>query len=157
MFRLRTVVAVAANFAIFAAALVGSAPQALADIDYRCLKDCIASGSSTSRCLSLTCFYTSAPHFASADQQSRIVSANRQFEPPVPIPTTSLVIAGPQPKIQMLEDPMPLPAVAPVYATPGIMLTPTSQALGPSTNYKCQSLCLQRSYQFDMCKAMCSY
>jgi len=141
------------------AGMVFSAGESRADLDYRCLKECMAGGSSAQFCLSSTgCAYVGKANYLPADMGRQLLSPNRQFDAPTPQSSENLIVPGPSaPKLQQVPAPVGMPAGAPVYSTPGAMITPTIQPLGPSTNYKCRAACLQKGYQLGLCQQQCSY
>ena len=119
---------------------------ARADMDYRCLNDCLRNGSPGSKCMA-NCTYDTAPPPAAGVSPERLVttpqSAHSQFTAPEPL---NAIIIGPE------GGPQQPPAVTPQQA-----LSPTVRPLGPSTDYKCLRDCQARGYQPGLCAASCSY
>lgn len=131
-FARRTVLAV-----VFA--IVTAAP-ALADTDYRCLSDCIKAGRTAYACFA-TCSY---PGEASPPLQPQGPAQKQSAHSPftAPAPSSEIVVPGFS----------PLPA-----GTPASRLSPTTQPLGPSTNFRCVNSCLANGYQHELCVQNCSY
>jgi len=119
--------------------LFGAAGTARADTDYRCLSDCLGGGTAGSRCLA-SCTYQKIP---TGRPQSEFNSAHNQFDAPTP---SSQLFLDSQEGLSR-----------PGSATPGGSLSPTTQPLGPSTNFTCVRNCTARGYQYGLCLGSCSY
>ena len=106
--------------------------------DYRCLNSCVNGGGSGRACLD-NCRYT--PHLA-AHSAPHSFSRN---------PFTSLIPLG---DTLLVTPSVPLGSSS---GTPSSSLAPTSQPLGPSTNFRCVSDCQKSGMMHDYCVAHCSY
>jgi len=147
-------------------ALLATAARA-AEVEPLCLRDCRAAGNPTAICQTQVCAYTRTaqptPSSLQPGTPTSLLSRSRQFDPPTPIHRDSQVL--PSPTGAQVQAVTPLassnsgaPSFAPpAYATPKLKLTPTKQALGPSTNYACRDACLRNHYQFTYCQNTCSY
>jgi len=122
--------------------------MAWADTDYRCLSDCLHAGAlSAQRCLA-QCTYqplTQAPP-PLTPEQAQIAPQSRYSQFQAPVPTDELLL-----------PPSTDQSTSPWLSTPKSSLSPTTQPLGPSTNYKCVRDCLGNGYQHDLCVESCSY
>lgn len=150
---------------IFIGVILAASDTVLADTEYRCLRDCLNAGAvSPGQCLA-SCTYTplaatrpgpaasgsvpgtpsatATPGPAAPGSVPSLQSRNAQFTPPAPV--NQLYVGA------------PTNIGIPGYATPGRVLSPTTQALGPSTNYQCINACSQKGYQHDYCVGTCSY
>jgi len=122
-----------------------AAPLALPapSLDQRCLKDCLnagGTGGTPQRCVS-RCSFIDVSRLPPPPMSGQ--SRHSQFLAPQPI-DSGIVVDTTRP-----------PTTAP--GTASSMLAPTQQPLGPSTNYQCISQCLHSGYQYQLCKAQCSY
>lgn len=134
-----------------AIACLGALPvaRAHADTDYKCLSNCLNAGNSTgSKCL-ISCTYvplTTSPQPPLTPDQSLLLPQSRHSQFLAPSPSTPDVISiGPD------------SALTPPNVTPMNSLSPTTQPLGPSTNFKCVRDCLGLGYKHDLCVESCSY
>lgn len=117
-----------------------TAASALADTDYRCLSDCIKAGRTANVCFA-TCSYPGKELPALQPQgPAQKQSAYSPFT--APAPSNEIIVPGL----------FPLPE-----GTPASRLSPTTQPLGPSTNFRCVSNCLANGYQHGLCVQNCSY
>lgn len=127
-----------------AALILSAAVPALADTDYRCLADCIRAGNIGASCMA-SCSYLGTTSL-SVSQPLTVAQKQTAHSPFVaPAPTESIVIAPPE------------SFAASPGGTPPTRLSPTTQPLGPSTNYKCVNDCLGNGYQYGLCVQRCSY
>jgi hypothetical protein len=142
--RPRTIAASILALLCVAGCLAGSPGVARADTDYRCLNVCLRGGKPGSKCLAqctFTPFPASQGPLSPAQAALQPLSRHSQFL--APNPSNDIVIFGPE--------------AGPPIGTPQQSLSPTTQPLGPSTNYKCVRDCEATGYQHGYCVAGCSY
>lgn len=111
----------------------------VAQTDYRCLTLCLNQGTSANSCRQSCGYMPALPSKLPADR----TSPYSQF-------TTMQAADG-----QILLNP---PAAQTQAAgTPVRKLSPTSQPLSPSTDYKCLAQCVQNGMSRGYCQQTCSY
>lgn len=108
-------------------------------VDYKCVQQCSAGGTGAGATCPAQCSYYPE------DLLNRLgkpvgLSPHNQFVAPEPMPGV------------LLDPPSPAPA-----STPKTRLSPTTQPLSPSLNYKTLSLCLQNGYSYSYCRGAAEY
>lgn len=129
------VLACAAGSAFAAGAMAPSSGAAnkSADVvlDYRCLQTCMAQGQTAKSCMEQSkygCAYA-APVKPAVPASDSLLSPNRQFSPPTPVASDTIV------------------------SQPVVI---KNQSLKATLDYKCRASCLQAGYQYGYCQQRCA-